>query len=173
MCRNERRAHDAALFEAAAAAVALFEVACERSILKCKCEQRLKWNFERTTEILTQMTVDLVSAIRENLSRIENVLRIERAFDFAHHLEQLIAKLVAHIFGTRDTHAMLGGERTFELSHQCGSFVGDLAEFFEIAGAVHIEHRSHVQKSAGSMSVITRRQSERFHNRLQTTHVFG
>src|SRR5262245_45794904 len=110
MCCDERRAHDVALFKAAAAAVALFEVACERLVFERECEHWLKRKLERTSKIRAQMTVDLVSIIRENLSRVENILGIERAFDFAHQLEQLVAKLVAHIFGARDTHAVLGGE---------------------------------------------------------------
>ena len=61
-------------------------------------------------------------------------------------------------------HAVLGGERTFELTHQRGSFVCDLPEFFQIGGAVHIEHRSHMQKSAGGMSIIARCQPQRFHD---------
>src|SRR5437660_5282087 len=105
MCRDERGAHDAALFKAAAAAIALLEVACERVVFERKREHRLKWKFERTSKILSQMIIDFVAVIRENFSRIENVFGIERAFDFAHHLQQLIAKLVAHIFGARDADA--------------------------------------------------------------------
>src|SRR5262245_40473583 len=164
MCRDERRAHNAALFKAAAAAVALFEVACERPVFECKREHWLKRKLERTSKILAEMTVYLVATIRENFSRIESILRIEHEFDFAHHLEQLVAKLVAHIFGARDAYAVLGRERTFELTHQRGSFIGDLPEFFQIGGTVHIEHRSHMQKSAGRMAVVARRQSQRFHN---------
>ena len=46
----------------------------------------------------------------EIFPRIENILWIERAFDFAHHLQQLIAKLVVHVFGARDADAVLGGK---------------------------------------------------------------
>ena len=60
-------------------------------------------------EILAQMTIDFVPAIREDFAGIEDIFRIERAFDFTHHFEQLIAKLIAHVFGARDTDAMLGG----------------------------------------------------------------
>ena len=82
----------------------------------------------------------------KNFSRIENIFGIERAFDFAHHFQQLIAKLVAHVFGARDAHAMLGGERTFELTDQGGSFVCDLPEFFQIGGAVQIENWPDMQQ---------------------------
>src|SRR5437762_10151331 len=142
MCRDERRAHDAALFKAAAAAMALLEVACERPVFERKREYWLKWKFERTSKILSQMIVDFVvmpvrlGPIRENFSRVENIFGIKCAFDFAHHLQQLIAKLVAHIFGARDADAVLCGERTFELTHQRGSFICDLPEFFQIGGAV-------------------------------------
>src|SRR5262249_21973801 len=150
MCGNKRRAHDAGLFKAAAAAVALLEVACERSVFERKREHRLKGKLEWTSKILSQIIVDTMAdrpprlrgPYLENFSRVENILGIERAFDFMHHLQQVIAKLVAHIFGARDTHAVLGGERTFELKHQRRSFIGDLPEFFQIAGAVHIEHGS-------------------------------
>ena len=152
MCRDERWAHDAALFKTATAAVALLEVTCEGPVFERKREHWLKWKLERTSKILSQMIIDSVSMpvrlgpIRENFSRVENIFGIERAFDFAHHLQQLIAKLVAHIFGARDADAVLGGERTFELTHQRGSFIRDLPEFFQIGGAVHIEHRSHMQE---------------------------
>src|SRR5262249_14140698 len=65
MCGDERGAHDAGLFKAAAAAVALLEVACERPVLERKREHRLKWKLKRTIKILAQMIVDLVSVVRE------------------------------------------------------------------------------------------------------------
>ena len=51
----------------------------------------------------------------------------------AHHLEQLLAELLAHVFRARDADAVLGGERTFELPHQRRRLIGDLAEFFQSA----------------------------------------
>ena len=60
MCRDERGAHDAALFKAAAAAVALLEVAEERPVFERKREHWLKWKLERTSKILSQMIVDSV-----------------------------------------------------------------------------------------------------------------
>ena len=177
MCRDERRAHDAALLEAAAAAIALLEVAEERPVFEREREHWLKWKLERASKILSEVSVNPgrdaalrrpVGAARrpylENFSRVKNIFGIERSFDFAHHFQQLIAKLVAHIFGARDANAVLSGQRTFELTHQRGSFVCDLPEFFQIGGAVHIEHRSHMQKSAGGMPVIARRQPERSHD---------
>src|SRR5207244_12696682 len=81
MRRDERGTHDAALFKAAAAAVALLEVACERPAFERKREHWLKWKFERTSKILPQMIVDfVVMPVREHFSRVENILRIERAF---------------------------------------------------------------------------------------------
>ena len=38
---------------------------------------------------------------------------------------------------------------------------------------MQVEHRSYMKQSAGSVTVITRLQPERFHNRLQSAHVFG
>ena len=76
------------------------------------------------------MIVDLVPTVAENFPRIKNVLRIECAFDLAQDFEQLVAELVAHILGARDADAVLGGERTFELTHQRGGLICDLPEFF-------------------------------------------
>src|SRR5438874_567398 len=160
------------MFQAAATAVALFEIANERVVFERKREHRLEWKLERTSKILSQMIVDFVvmlvrlGLICENFSRVENIFGIERAFDFAHHLQQLIAKLVAHIFGARDADSVLGGERTFELTHQRGSFICDLPEFFQIGGAVQIEHRSHMQKSTSGKPVIAYRQTQWLHHYL-------
>src|SRR6266487_6752994 len=80
--RHERWAHDAGLFKAAAAAVALLEIADERAVLKRKGEDRLKWKLERACEIFAQMIVDLMPAVCENFPGIKNVFRIEDSFDF-------------------------------------------------------------------------------------------
>jgi hypothetical protein len=48
---HERRAHDASLLKAAAAAVALLEIARERVVFERKCEPRLKRQLERTSEV--------------------------------------------------------------------------------------------------------------------------
>ena len=58
VCRHKRWTHDAGLFQAAAAAVALLQVADERPVFERKREHRLKWKLERTSKILAQMTVD-------------------------------------------------------------------------------------------------------------------
>ncbi len=110
-------------------------------------------------------------AIVENFPGIENIFRIERIFDFAHHFEQLVPELLAHVFRARDADAVLGGERTFELPHQRRRLIGDLAEFFQIGRAMQIENGTNMEQSAGGVTIITRLQSERFHDRLQSAHV--
>src|SRR5438034_3962199 len=57
--RHKRRAHDAGLFKAAAAAVALLKIADERAVLEREREHRLEWKLERACEILAQMIIDL------------------------------------------------------------------------------------------------------------------
>src|ERR1044072_2454247 len=105
---HERWAHDSSPFKAAAAAVALFEVADERTIFECVREHGLEWELQRSREVFAQMIVNSVSmAVRlgpigENFSRIENVFWIERSFDLTHYSEQLISELLAHVFGARD-----------------------------------------------------------------------
>ena len=75
-----------------------------------------------------------VGAVRgphlENFPRVENVFRIESIFDCAHHFEQLIAQLLAHVFRARDADAVLSGERTFKLPHERGSLISDLPKLF-------------------------------------------
>ena len=70
MCGDECWAHDAALFKAAAAAIALLEVAEERPVFERKREHWLKWKLERTSKILSQMIVNFVAeglAVRPSL----------------------------------------------------------------------------------------------------------
>src|SRR4029077_14925925 len=107
-----------------AAAVALLKIADERPVFERVREPRLKRQLERLREVVPQVIVDLVCE-SENLSRIENVSRIERAFDLAHDVEQRVAELVAHVFGARDADAMLGRDRAFELPDERGSLVRD------------------------------------------------
>src|SRR5438132_14405314 len=128
--RDERRAHDRRVFAATTAAVALLEIADERAVFERKCKSWRKRKAERPLEILAQVVVDLVPAVAENLAGIENVFRIERAFDFAHHAEQLVAELLPHVFSARRADSVLGGKRAFELSNQFRSLIGDLPEFF-------------------------------------------
>ena len=69
-------------------------------------------------------------ATGENFSRVKNVFWIERAFDFAHHSEQLVTELLAHVFGAGDADTVLGGKRTLKPSHQRGGLIRHLPEFF-------------------------------------------
>ena len=105
--RHERRAHNAGLFAATATAVALLEIADERTVFECKREHRLKRKLNRPLEVLAQMIIDLVPAVVEDFSGIENVFRIECMFDCAHHFEQLVAQLFAHVFRARDADSVL------------------------------------------------------------------
>src|SRR5215471_14904948 len=104
MRRDKRWTHDAALFQAAATAVALLEIADERPVLERKREHRLKWKLERPREICSEVRVDPgrdaalrrpIGAARrpclKDFSWVKNIFRIERAFDFTHHSEQLVA----------------------------------------------------------------------------------
>ena len=50
--------HDASFFKATAAAVALFQVADERTVFKCEGEHGLEWKFQRSREVFAQMIVD-------------------------------------------------------------------------------------------------------------------
>ena len=56
---------------------------------------------------------------------------VELAEDFAHHVEQS-AELIGHVFGSGDTDAVFGRERSFELFYQGGGLIGDLSKLFEI-----------------------------------------
>src|SRR5580704_3910649 len=107
---HERWAHDAGPFKTTATAVALFQVANERTIFECEAEYGLERKLQRSREVFAQMIVDSVSAIRENFSWIKNVFRVANSLDLAHYSEQLIAELLAHVFRACDAHTVLGGK---------------------------------------------------------------
>ena len=108
--------HDAGSFKAAAAAVALFQIADERAVFERVGKHGLEWKLQRPGEVFAQMIVDSVlmpvrlGPICKNFSRIENIFWIERSLDLTHYPEQLIAELVAHVFRARDADTMLGGK---------------------------------------------------------------
>src|SRR4030095_8119624 len=141
----------------------LFEVADERTVFENECERGLEWKLERASEIFADVVVDLVTAILKNFSRIENVSWIERLFNLAQYPEQLVPELIAHVFGARDADAVLGGKRTFELSHQRRCLIGDLPELFQVHRAVQIEHGANVEQTTGSVTVVTRLHAKRVH----------
>src|SRR5439155_3393436 len=167
---DECWAHDRGVLAATGTTIALLEIADKRAILERKGEHRLKWELERACEIFAQMIVDLVPAIAEDFSRIKNVFRIERIFDFAHYVEQLVPELFAHVFSACDADAVLGGKRTFELPHQRRSLIGYLPKLFQIGRAMQIENRPNVEQSACGVPVVACLQAKRFHDRLQSAH---
>src|SRR5262249_6119095 len=116
------------------------------------------------------MIVDPVDKSK-NLSRIENVFWIERALDFAHDVEECVAELVTHVFGARDANAMLGRDRTLELSNERGSPIGNKPILSQIRRRVKIEDRSHVKQTARGVTVVARLQIERLHDSLHTADV--
>ena len=77
---------------------------------------------------MAEVVVDLVGEAK-NFPGIENVFGIKGALDFAHHIEQRVAELVAHVFGARNSDSVLGRNRTLELAHERGSLIGDQSEF--------------------------------------------
>ena len=102
-------------------------------------------------EIFTQVSRRCVKRpVAEQLSRVEKILRIEGTLDLAHHLEQPGSELFAHVFGARNAHAVLGGERAFELPNERGDFVRHLPEFFQVGRGMQIEHRPDVQEPAAA-----------------------
>ena len=106
------------------------------------------------------MIVDLMSTIAKNFSGIKNVFRVEYAFDLTHRAEQFVTELFAHVFRARDADAVFGRQRTFELLNKSRSLIRNLSEFFQIGGAVQIDHRSNVQQTSGGMSIVGSFESE-------------
>ncbi len=143
--RQIRRAHCRRLLEAAAAAVALFEVAGERAVLGRKGELRLERQFQIVIRSPTQMPVYFVMAIRNDLAGIEHVVRVKGVLDLLHQAIQFIADLGFQKFRARDADAMFARQRTLELGNEHGDFIGDLPEFLQIIGPLQIEHWSDMQ----------------------------
>src|SRR5437868_9542039 len=117
--REECRAHRRRVFSAAAAPVALLQVADERFILEGKRERRLEWQPQARFGFYPQVIIDLESAVTENFPGIEKVFRIEEVLNLPHYAEQLVAHLLRHVFGARHADAVLGRERSFELPNEC------------------------------------------------------
>src|ERR1700737_3029272 len=84
--RNERRAHDWRVFATTPAAVALLEIADERSVLEGEGQTWLERQLDWFREIIAEVIVDLVGE-PENFSGIENIFWIERALVLAHDIQ--------------------------------------------------------------------------------------
>src|SRR5438046_10182207 len=106
--REESGTHRGHFLAAAAAAVALLQIADEGPIFERESEPGRELQFDRSRKIFTQTRVYLTLASAENFSRIHPAEGIDNAFDFAHRYEQIVAQLFAHVFGARDTDTMLG-----------------------------------------------------------------
>ena len=55
---------------------------------------------------LAQVGVNLEAAVGDDLARVEEVVRVERGFDLAHHAQQAVAELLGHELGPRDADAV-------------------------------------------------------------------
>ena len=117
--REEGRAHGRRILPATAAAVALLQVAEERFILEGEGERRLERKTQPRLRFDAQVIVDLEPAVAENFAGVKQVFRIEQLLDLPHHVEQLVAHLLGHVFRARHADAMFGGERAFELPNEC------------------------------------------------------
>ena len=166
-------AHHGGGFEAAAAAVALFEVADKRMVAGRKGQNRGKRQDHFLAGALAQVGVYPVAAIRCYFSRIQQPLRVEESFDLPHRAQQRFTQLAGHEFGARDADPVLGGQGAVELADQTGDFSGNQPQMADPFGRVQIEHRAHVQKAGGGMSVITGRHSQGLEDGLQAGHVSG
>src|ERR1035441_2080595 len=128
------RAHRRRFFAAAAAPVALLQIACERAVLRSKGQHRREGQLEFTTRSLAQIGVNLESPIGNDLARIEEVMRIKRSLDFAHYAQQAVAELLSHELSPRDPDAVFAGQRAFEAGDQGGHLSRELAELLHVVG---------------------------------------
>ena len=106
--RQKGRAHRRRIFPTSTAAVALFEIADERTVFERKSQPRREWQFDWSREIFSQTRVDSKGVVPENFARIHPVARIENAFDLAHRVKQPVPQLFAHVFSACDTDTMFG-----------------------------------------------------------------
>src|SRR5262249_39293336 len=115
---DESGAHRRRLFAAPATAIALFEVSYERFIFGGKRQDRSEWQLQFPTRSQAKVRVDLEAAIGNDLSGVEQRVRVKRIFDLAHDTKQTVADLVGHEFRSGDADPMFGGERAFELTDE-------------------------------------------------------
>ena len=152
-CREESRAHRRRILAAAAAPVALLQVADKRFVAGREGEDRLERQFETIAAAHPQVGVDPVASIRDDLAGIEQVVRIERRLDLPRQLHQLRSEVRRQIFGARHADAVLSGQRTLELKDQSGDFVAQLSELTDVVGVVQIENGADVQEAGSGMAV--------------------
>src|SRR5438093_11715214 len=76
-----------------------------------------------------------------------------------------------HVFGPRDAYAMFGRKRTFELAHDGGNLVTNLAKFFQVLSAVEVEDGTDMEQSGRSMAVKAGHDAMRLQNRLQRRYI--
>ncbi len=76
---DEGRAHRGRFLAAAAAAVALLQVARERAVLRGKGQHRREGQLEFAARSLAQLGVNLEAPVGNDLARVEQVVRVERA----------------------------------------------------------------------------------------------
>ncbi len=157
---DKRRAHGRRLLETAAAAVALLEIAHERTVLGRERQPRLERQFQRRARAQPQICVNPVTVVGNDFPGIEQLVRVEGFLDLPHQQKHLFADLLLEKFRSRNAHAVLTGERSVELPHQRGNFPGNLAELFQVRGRVQVQHGPHVQQTGPGMAVIRGLQSQ-------------
>src|SRR5262249_24894037 len=84
--RNEGWTHRGGFFAAAPATGALLEVAGKGTVLGGKGQHRCERKAQTVTGTETQVFIDVKASIMNDLARIEEVMRVERRFDFGHHV---------------------------------------------------------------------------------------
>ena len=129
---DEGRAHRRRFLAATAAPVALLEVARERAVFCREGQHRRKGQLQRTARPLAQLGVNLEPPVRHNLSRVKQVVRVERGLDLAHRAQQPVAELLGHVFRAGNADAVLAGQRAFELVDQGRHLVRELPELLQV-----------------------------------------
>src|SRR5918992_4357587 len=108
--------------------------------------------------------IRLARSVREaqDLARIEDVQRIERALDLAHHVDAG-TELCFEILHLALTDAVLAGARAVHSDGALGKTLDEPLDFCDLGRVLHVEHRRGVEVAVADMS-DDRRDQSRFTN---------
>jgi hypothetical protein len=109
---DEGGTHGGRLLEAPAAAVALLQVAHERSIPIDEAELRHEGQHQIGADTEAQVSIDLEATLIDDLAGIHHPFGIEQILDLVIRGHQLRSEVIRDVLGTRDPDPVLGRERS-------------------------------------------------------------
>ncbi len=169
----EGGAHGGPVLAAAAAAVALLQVAREGLVLGGVGQHRVEGHGNGRAVALAQARVAAPFAGVDYLAGVEQVRRIEGMLHPAHDVEQHGADMLRHKLGVGDAHAVLAGDGAAEFGDQSGHLRLQLPEAADVFALVHVHHGPHMEQARSGMAVEGGPEAGAVEYFAEAGHVFG